>query len=371
MAAFDRKLKKMAKDLNVSSAFSDKVDATLEALPFDEEYSKENTRKTKKRTATGKYVFRIAFCVLLIFVLLAVNHATKMNANVFTTFKKTIMDFFDIRDGESPQDLGVESDKTSVVSKLDLQLELTETIVDSSSIYMLVRIQAPVGVELKEDVTFDYFAFSYGSNYNANQLISGATDCKLLETAEKGANEAIYVVSLSSETEIEDGSEITAYFKDLMIDPYGENRKMLVEGMWSLTFSANYTVSEKVEINGTADMAFPFVNAKAVVKKIKISPLGMTIRCDVSAVPYDDLGISDTSMRVRLLMLDGSEMLLMSHDLGEEVMVNTSSCSYSDKDGKIYQTNKYEFKNMVNTEQVLGVYIEDLYVPVKCFEEEE
>ena len=55
-------------------------------------------------------------------------------------------------------------------------------------------------------------------------------------------------------------------------------------------------------------MVFPFVNTTATVEDIEITPLGMTLVSDVSRVPFEDLGISDTTIAIRLKMIDGSEI---------------------------------------------------------------
>lgn len=363
MAKLDKKIKEISKNMEVPEEYSRRVEETLKNLPAEEEVHKENKR------LSGKHMFRLAICLLFVIILFSVN-VNNANANIFTVFKQTIMNFFHIEEGTSPEELGVGSKEEHIGSKPELFLELKETVVDSNSIYLLVKITASTDVVFAEDVTFDYLAFSDGSNFNTDTLLGGATSCSLLESSEEKTNEAIYVVSLSSDQKIEDGSEITVFFKDLMLDPYGDSREMLVEGIWSISFSADYTVTEEINIEGTADMIYPFLGEKAIINNIEITPLGMVLRSDVSAVPYDELGISDTSLRVRLKMLDGSEILLMSHDLEEEVMVSSSGISYESVDEKTYQSNKFEFGSMINIQQIVGVYIEELYVPVKEVEME-
>lgn len=361
MAKFDKKLKELSKNMEVPLEYQKRVEETLNHLPAREEH------QIHKRHLPGKYMVRLAICIVFLVALFSVN-VTRADANIFTIFKQTIMDFFHIEQGVSPEELGVGSKKEHKGSKADLFLELQETVVDSHSIYLLVKITASSNVDFGENITFDYLAFCNGGNYNTDTLIGGATSCSLLERSEEKANEAIYVVSLSSNEQIQDGSQVTAFFKDFMIDPYGDSREMLVEGMWSLSFSADYTVTEEISIEGTADMTYPFLGKQAILNSIEITPLGMVMKSDVSAVPYDALGISDTSLRVVLKMLDGREILLMSHDLEEEVMVSSSSISYESIEEKTYQSNKFEFESMVNTGQIQGVYIEDLYVPVKEIE---
>ena len=358
MSKFDKKIKELSKNMEVPEEYRKRVDETLRNLPVEEKPQKQ------KKYFSGKYVVRIAICLLFVAVLFSVN-VNRADANIFTVFKQTIMSFFHIEDGTTPQELGVESKEEHIGSKPELFLELKETVVDGNNVYLLVKIMASSNVEFSKEATFDYVAFSKGSNYNTDMLLGGSVDCSLLEVSEEKENEAIYVVSLSTDEEIEDGSQITVLFKDFMRNPYGDSPEMLVEGMWSLSFSADYTVTEEINVEGTDDTRYPFLGKEAVLKSIKITPLGMVMESDVSAVPYDELGISDNHVRISLKMLDGSEILLMSHDLEEEVMVSGGSLSYEREGEKTYQTSQFEFETMVNTQQILGVAIEDLYVPVK------
>lgn len=266
-------------------------------------------------------------------------------------------------EGEAEK-IGVGSNETNTKSKPDLMLELKETVIDSQTVYMLVKITAPADIQFEKEISFDYFAFSHGENFNSDQLISGATSCELLEVMEQKQNVATYVVSLSTEEELEEGEQITAYFKDLKLNPNGENPEMLVEGMWSLTFPVESTVTENIVIQGNEEMKFPFVKASATINKIKITPLGMTVEADVSEVPYEELGISDTNIALRLKMLDGTEKLVMSHNPEDTWIVDSGSNSYSENEGKNIQKSKYEFSEKVDTKKIAGVYVEDLYVPV-------
>lgn len=361
MSKFDKKIKELSKNLEVPAKYSKRVEETLKNLPV-EEISQKQTKHF-----SGKYVVRIAVCLLVV-VFLGSFHVNKAEANIFTVFKQTIMSFFHIEGGATPQELGVGSKEEHIGSKPELFLELRETVVDGNSIYLLVKIVASSNIDFSKDAVFDYVAFSKGSNYNTDMLLGGAVDCSLLEVSEEKENEAIYVVSLSTDEKIEDGSQVTVLFKDFMRDPYGDSPEMLVEGMWSLSFCADYTVTEEINIEGTVDTTYPFLETEAVLKSIRITPLGMTVKSDVSAVPYDELGISDTRVRITLKMLDGRELLLMSHDLEEEVMVSGSSLSYESEGEKTYQTLQFEFETMVNTKQILGITIEELYVPVKNVE---
>ena len=95
--------------------------------------------------------------------------------------------------------------------------------------------------------------------------------------------------------------------------------------MWSITFVSEITVKESIQIEGNSDMVFPFVNTTATVEDIEITPLGMTLVSDVSRVPFEDLGISDTTIAIRLKMIDGSEIDIMPSNPEKEWIVESGS----------------------------------------------
>ena len=86
---------------------------------------------------------------------------------------------------------------------------------------------------------------------------------------------------------------------------------------------------------------------------------------DVSNFTSDELGISDTDIAIRLKMIDGSELTVVSHDPEETGYVQGGSISFTEEGEKTYQQVNLEFDSMINIGKVVGVYIEDLYVPIK------
>lgn len=287
-------------------------------------------------------------------------NSIEANANIFENFKMTIMDILNI--GE--KDSSVKSNKTQIESKPDLMLELQETVIDSHNIYLLVKITAPANVEFGEDIAFDYFAFCSSENYNSDDLIGGAKDCCLLETMEEKPNVATYVVTLSTNTDLQENDCVTVCFKDLEVNPFSNDPEMLVEGMWSISFPLEITVRDNIVIEGSADMVYPFVNTTAVLERVELTPLGILICSDVSRFPYEKLGLSDTTIAVKLKMLDGSEQMIMSHDSKDDLMIDSGSVEYCEEDGRTYQKDTYSFREALDINRVVGVYIEDLFIPV-------
>ena len=247
----------------------------------------------------------------------------------------------------------------------DLMMELQETVIDSHSIYVLVKITAPPDIRFEEKTLFDYFCFCKGSNYSANQLIGGSISCELLEVSKDRPNIATYVVSLVFDEVLEEDSEVTVCFKDLTRDPYSSNPELLIDGVWSLTFFYCPTVTDHIEFEGNPDMIFPFINTTAELMKIELSPFGILVYADVSNFPSDDLGISDTNIAIRLKMIDGSELTVVSHNPEEQGYVQGGSISFSNEGDKTYEQVNLEFTNMINVGKVMGIYIEDLYIPLK------
>lgn len=357
MKKFDKKMKKLFKKIEVPASYDEKVDKMLLDI------MKKEPVLEKKRS--GRPLLRLAVILLCVFCVVSL-YTIDANANIFAAFKETIMDFLGRgRSEDDMEELGVESEKQSVESKPDLMMELQESVIDSHSIYLLVKMTAPPDIRFEEKVLFDYFCFCRGSNYSVNQLLGGSISCELLEVSEDRPNIATYVVSLVFDEVLEEGSEVTVCFKDLTRDPYSEAPELLIDGVWSLTFFYHPTVTDRIEIEGTPEMEFPFIDTTAELKRLELSPFGILVLADVSNFPSDELGVSDTDIAIRLKMIDGSELTVVSHDPEEQGYVQGGSISFSEEGDRTYEQVNLEFTNMINVGKVVGVYIEDLYVPVK------
>lgn len=358
MNNFDKKIKEMSKNIQTPASYDQKVDDLLQTLTKQEELP-------RKRARTGKRFFQIAFCLFC--VLLIVSFYTiGTQANLFSSFKETILDFLTGDSGNDPGDIGVGSDQNYAESKPDLIMELTEKVIDSHSIYLLVTITAPNNVRFAPNITFDYFCFCWGTNYNVDELISGAISCELLEVSADMPNRATYVVSLTTEEELEEDRDITVCFQNLTADPYTDHPTLLVNGIWSMTFPIYHTVTDKITVEGDSSMTFPYINTTASVMSIELTPLGMVIVSDISDCPSDVRCVSDTRIEFRLKMIDGSEPVLLSRDPDVDTpFLSSDSSAFPEIEGKTYQQDILAFSSAVNIDQILGVYVEDLYVPVK------
>lgn len=356
MNMFDKRIKEMSQDMQTPTSYNKKVDELLRTL------DKNETRSSKNKI--GKRVFQLAVCLFCILLILSF-HTFSVHADIFTFFKETIMDFLMGGSDDNPEDLGIGSDHRYAGSKPDLFIELTEKVIDSHSIYLLMKITAPGNIRFAPNITFDYFCFCKGTNYNVDQLISGAISCELLEINEDRPNIATYIVSLVFDEELEEDSDITACFRDLTLDPYSEHPTLLVNGVWSMTFQFQHTITDNIKIEGNSDTAFPYINTTATVKSLELTPLGMTLVSDVSNFPTDELGISDTTIAIRLEMMDGSEQIIVSHDPKDSDFVQGGSTFFWEADGKTYQQDTIQFTNVINISKVLGIYVENLYIPIK------
>lgn len=355
MTDFDKKIRELSRNVDFPKGYDKRIEDVLQDIPKEEgAYFRRKRWLNKKKIA-------VAFCLICIVSVLGCS-VMKANANIFETFKLTIMDILNI--GEEDEELGVESKKEQIESKLDLKLEMQEVVTDNQGMYLLVKITAPPDITFSKEVGFDYFAFCEGENYNADKLIGGGRDCYLLETMEEKPNVATYVVSLTADMKELEGEYVTVYFKDLTLDPNGENQ-LLVEGMWSITFVSELTVKESVRIEGDSSMTFPFVNTTAAVEYIELTPLGITLLSDVSKVPFEDLGISDTTIAIRLKMIDGSEINIMPSDPEKEWIVDNGNIEYSQENGRSFQKDTYSFNEAIDITKVVGFYIQDIYVPVE------
>lgn len=361
MTKFDKKVKRLSKEFRVPETYHEKVDEILEQIQED------SVAAPQKKAYVKVAVVMAAIC-LLITGYLCFSSVKVAEASFLETFKQTILDFFGMGEEESQQ-MGVESEKEDAVSKSDLMIELQEVVMDTQNIYAVVKITAPPNVEFKEGMIFDYFGFCEGTNYNQSTIVSGATSCTLLEVRESKKNVATYVVNVGTDKQIEEGKEVTVFFKDFLDGPqYEENTKVLVEGMWSLSFTASYTNSKEITVKGTEEMQYSFSYSKADIKKIKLLPLGLTLVSDVSRVDAETRYTTDTRFVIRLKMLDGSEIIVDSPNLEDDCLVSGSSVTNYDKKGHSYQKYVGQFEKAIDINQVIGIYIADYYVPLKEYE---
>ena len=114
----------------------------------------------------------------------------------------------------------------------------------------------------------------------------------------------------------------------------------------------------------TANKIYPFLGTEAVFKELKLTPFGIDIVSDVSKVPYDSLGVSDTNIAIILQMIDGSKKVMTSHDEQEEVIDGTGSQYVFQEEAQTFIEYTQQFEEPLDISQVIGVYVEECYVPL-------
>lgn len=360
MAKFDREIKRLSKEFQVPETYHKKVDEILETIQGD------CVAPPKKKSFVKAAIVVAALCLAITgFFLFSGSEVAE--ASFLDTFKQTILDFFGMGEEES-QKIGIESKKGDAVSKWDLMMELQEVVMDTQNIYTVVKITAPPGVEFKKGMTFDYFGFCEGTNYNVSSLVPGTRECKLLEVLNGRKNVGMFVVSVGTDEQIAEGKDVTVFFEDLLEGPYEDKPEILVEGMWSLSFTASYTNSKKITVKGTEDMKYSFAGTTADIKKIDLLPLGLTLISDVSKVDTDTLNTTDTRFVIRLKMFDGSEVIVDSPNVEDKGLVNGGSIGQYERKGRTYQKYVGQFKKAIDISQVIGIYIADYYVSLKNYD---
>lgn len=356
MNKFDKNIKEMSQEMQTPASYDKKVDDLLQTLEKKEAHSSPQK--------IGRRFLQLAVCLFCMLLILSF-HTFSVHADIFSFFKETIMDFLMGGSDENPEELGIGSDHRYAESKPDLFLELTEKVIDSHNIYLLVKITAPSNIRFAPNITFDYFCFCKGTNYNVDQLIGGAISCDLLEINKDRPNIATYVASLMFDEELEEDADITACFRDLTMDPNSGHPTLLVNGVWSLTFQFTRTITDNIKIEGNPDMTFLYGNTTAEVKSLELTPLGIVLVSDISNFPAEELGFSDARIAIRLKLIDGSEQVIASQDSKEPNFTQSSMFSFWEADGKTYQQDTVEFINAINIDKVLGIYVGDLYIPLK------
>lgn len=365
MTKFDKKIKKLSEDIDVPETYDKKIDEILHNIREKEE------EPVRKKGRVGRKIVLATVCLIGVLCVITFVGTLSGEANIVDYLKEVIMDFLGGDANKDGKDkIGADSKSMSVGSQADLMLELQETVVDTHAVYLLVKITAPTNIELTEEIGFDYYCFCRGENYSNNQLIPGARDIRLLEVNPKKPNVGTYIVTQMLDEQLEEGESVTVSFKDMMRGPYSENPELLVEGMWSLTFPFYLTVTDNLKVEGTPDMEFPYLDTTATVRSIELTPTGLVVEVDISNYPLDGRGLVDTSIDLRLKMIDGTEQLLTGHDLEFGPLVRTSSRAFEDDliEGTMetnfsYQREIIEFEGMQNISLISGIYVEGLYVP--------
>jgi len=364
MRAADKKIKRIFKELRVPVSYEERVDDMLTSLREDaakeEGPLKEKEFLPKKR---GKYVFRAAACLLCICVMFSVA-ALHSKAGFWENFRRTLMDFFGFATGQEAEENGVESRPLHVEGKKDLFVELQEAVMGAHSMYLLVKVTAPTDIVFAENIGFDYFGFCEGENYDVNRLLSGSRDCRLLEVGAEKPNEALYVASINFDQELSEGTYVTCFLQNLAADPYGDEPELLVEGIWSMSFPYELTDVDSVTIEGGPEAVFPYIDDTAVVERVELTPTGMVVVLDVSSIDYELMNVSDTTVAIKLLYVDGSKKTIVSHTPGES-FIQGGSISYESEGDMVKQQQNLEFSEVLDIGEVMGVYIEELYMPVK------
>ncbi|MBQ4068744.1 MAG: sigma-70 family RNA polymerase sigma factor [Lachnospiraceae bacterium] len=320
-----------------------------------------------KKKKNSKGLFIVVLCLTVLGLVFSLN-VIVVRARLFDGFRNRIMDIFTVSDKDTgtikePESLGISSEEQNITSKPDLMIELKESIIDKKNIYLLIEVTAPASVEFNEDIAFEYYAFCKGSNYNSSDILGGAKECKLFEVQQNSPNRATYILSLLSVDELIEDSEVTLSLRNLTDKPLSDNPTMLVEGMWGITFNVDYTIREEIMLENN-NVEFPFVNTTAKVENIRITPIGMTFMTDVSKFPYDELAITDTSIHISIKMVDGTEYLIESHDFEEITFISSGAVNYVQEGDKHYLQKEYEFEEQIDVNKIMGIYVEDIFIPV-------
>lgn len=360
VSKFDKELRNSSRNMKLPEQYNKRIDEVLSSMPEKELMLSQNK--------SFKGVFVAVFCLVLVGIIISTN-ITEVKAGFFEGFKLKIMDIFNIKDMDGsnvkePDKLGIDSEEQNVTSKPDLMIELRETIADKKNIYLLVEVTAPASVEFDKDILFEYYAFCKGTNYVAENILGGAKTLELFEIQQNSKNRATYLISILSVDEIEEDTDITLSLKNLMRNPTSDNPEMLVEGIWSITFSVDHTVREEIVIDSYENIEFPFINTTAKLENVRITPLGMTFTSDVTNFPYEDLAITDTSISLRIKMIDGTEYIIESHDFEEMTFVSSGAINYVEDGNRWFKQSEYTFEEQIDVNKIMGIYVEDIFIPV-------
>ena len=360
MDQIDKKMKKLSDEFKTPSGYEDNIKNTLNSLPQTKE--KDESKNTRKTFWTGVLVGTAV--ILLILAITPGNVISE--AHIFERFYRSMQEFLGFGNDTSETSENSSADVTEKEHKrasADLGIELIEHIMDENSVYLLVKVSAPTEISFSDDIGFSYFGVCKGENYNSDSVLPGVKDCKLFEVSQDHPNVATYMLNVSTSETLEDGEDLCVFFRDLSRDPVADEPEVLVEGLWHISFAASFTIHDKIEIDGNSDMKFSFLDKSAFVNNISLSPVKLQLKIDVSEVPYDSLGISDTRLEGKLVTTEG-DILISTRGEDDTPIVSSGSIDVSDiEEENTYLTYTFEFEKKVDINKILGIYIEDLFIP--------
>lgn len=87
--------------------------------------------------------------------------------------------------------------------------------------------------------------------------------------------------------------------------------------------------------------------------------------CDVSNFPYDELGLSAATVKLSWKCWMEANWSFRAVIRKRQDLFREGSRSFEKGDEKSYQQDTMEFQGMINISKISGIYIEDLYVPVR------
>ncbi|HBZ64982.1 MAG TPA: hypothetical protein DEO89_10545, partial [Lachnospiraceae bacterium] len=163
MTEFDKNIQKKIKEMPIPDSYHEKVKEVLEKIEEEDPPLAKKKRHPVKAAAV--------ILVLLLAGSLAFS-ATRAKAGFMELFTQNLLSFLGL-ELDSSKELGIESQKQEAVSKPDLMIELEEVVMDTQNIYAVVKITAPPSIEFNESMSFDYFGFCEGTNFNASQVVGG------------------------------------------------------------------------------------------------------------------------------------------------------------------------------------------------------
>lgn len=340
----------MKRNFPIPESYHKKVDDILTQI-------KAEDKPVKPKRTTHRVLFAILFLCLILTGVFTFSATGTAKNGFFDSFKNSILSFLGM-DEDTGEELGIQTKKESQKGKPDLMIELKEVVMDEQNLYAVVKITAPSSISFTKDMTFDYYGFCEGENYNPSSMVSGAKECTLLEVSKAHPNVATYVIRMAADTPVKEGKNVTVFFKDLIPKP-AKKPEVLVEGMWSLSFVSTYTKEKSLTIRGNKTTTYSLLGVPVTIQKIKLTPLGMTMVTDVTSIPVDTLNTSDTRITIRLKMLDGSEKVVETPDANAKMLVSGSSILQYEKKGKTFRKYTAQFEKAVNPSLVLGFIIED------------
>lgn len=246
---------------NVPAQFHNRVENTLDKIE-----TVTNMKLSRKRIAIFAFVAVLAF-----------GSITVMAAGAFQWNQKLAQIFgVDKPQQNNLVEKGATYQNSTSITDNGLTISLVQVLQDKSRIYILFEVTAQKDIKISDKNLFEVSSIDVsGKEFNVT------ADHGFLSLVDEPeiTNKRYYRYMINKKYNEADlnGKDITVHFKNLQVESGKLNMNTILEGDWALTWKMSYQDSTKyLDLNKISNLS----GNDVLVKRVEISPLGMTVYLD-------------------------------------------------------------------------------------------